>query len=98
MRKQKKKVTGGAPARQLTFQIDGPYKPNMKWEISWSKGMKAAFLAARKEFYATGTQEALKDKISGIKEMIKKGKAKDASEAKMALTAALEKWEAKPTE
>ena len=61
--------------------------------------MKAAFLSARKEFQNTGTQEALKDKISGIKEMIKEGKAKDASEVRMSnLTAALEKWEAKLTE
>ena len=74
VRKRKKKATGGAPGRKLTFAIDGPYQPNMKWDISWSKGMKAAFLAAEKEFHSTGTQEALKDKISGIKEMIKKGK------------------------
>ena len=96
VKKRKKKATSGASARNLTFKIDGPYKPNMKWEMSWSKGMKAAYLAARKDFHATGTQEALKDKIGGIKEMIKKAKEKDVSEARMEnLTAALEKWEAK---
>ena len=61
--------------------------------------MKAAYQSARKDFHDTGTEAAIKDKISGIKEMIKKGKEKDASTARMAnLTAALEKWEAKLTE
>ena len=101
--KRKKKATHGAAgratSRQLTFKIDGPYKPKMKWELSWSKGMKAAYQSARKDFHETGTEEAIKDKIAGIKILIRRGKAKDASEARIAnLTAALEKWEAKLNE
>ena len=101
--KRKKKATGGtagrAAGRQLAFKIDGPYKPKMKWEMSWSKGMKAAYQSARKDFHDTGTKEAIKDKIAGIKIMIKRDKAKDASKERVAnLTAALEKWEAKLTE
>ena len=97
--KRKKKATHRAASRQLTFKIDGPYKPKMKWELSWSKGMKAAYQSARRDFHETGTEEAIKDKIAGIKGMTRKGKAKDASEGRIAnLTAALEKWEAKLTE
>ena len=97
--KRKKKATGGTAGRATAFKIDGPYKPKMKWEMSWSKGMKAAYQSARKDFHDTGTKEAIKDKIAGIKIMIKRDKAKDASEERVAnLTAALEKWEAKLTE
>ena len=61
--------------------------------------MNAAYLAERKELDNTGTEEALKDRIKGIKAMIKIGEKKEVSEGRMNnLTAALKKWEAKLTE
>ena len=69
----------------------------MKWDNNWSKGMKAAYNSARKEFLATGTKEAVRDKSSGIKKMLKREEARDdPPEARIDnLTTALEKWQAK---
>ena len=73
----KAKASGG-------FGVDGPYEPGMKFKPEWSQGKKAAYLAARKRYYRTGTKEALTDKVSGMKKMLRRWKTNDASEGKIA--------------
>ena len=55
-----------------SFDMDGPYKPDMKFKSEWSQGKKAAYLAARKRCHRTGTKEALADKDSGMKVVLKR--------------------------
>ena len=82
-----------------SFGVDGPYKPGMKFKPEWSQGMKVAYLAARKQYHRTGTKEALMDKVSGMKAMLRRWKATDAHEDKIAkLAAVIEKLEAKRDE
>ena len=79
-----------------SFDVDGPYKPGMKFKSEWSQGKKAAYLAARKQYHRTAMKEALADKVSGMKAMLRRWKATVANEDKIAeLAAAIEKWEAK---
>ena len=71
----------------------------MKFKSEWSQGKKAAYLAVRKRYHRTGTKEALADKVSEMKDMLRRWKATDANEDKIAeLAAAIEKWEAKRDE
>ena len=99
IKKRKKQTTTKAPVRKVTFDVDGPYTPSMKWESNWSRGVKAAFQLARKDFQNNGTPEGTKDKVKGLKAMIKHAKATDRSEMRINnLTFALEKWEVKLTE
>ena len=78
------------------FDVDGPYKPSMKFNVEWSQEKKAAYNAARKRYYRTGTKEALADKVSGMKAMLKSWKAINVNEDKIAeLRTALERWKAK---
>ena len=90
--KAKAKASAGA-----SFDVDGPYKPGMKFKSDWSQGKKRpAYLVARKRYHCTETNEALANKVSGIKGMLKRWNASDVNEEKLAeLTAAIEKWEAK---
>ena len=82
-KKKKKQSQQKATGRSSTFKIDGTYKPGMKWDNSWSKGMKAAYQSARQDFLKTGTKEALKDKIDGIEKMLKGAEATNASQERM---------------
>ena len=75
--KMKKKASGA-------FDIDGPYKPGMKFDVEWSQGKKAAWNAARRRYNRRGTKEALTDKVDGMKKMLKVFKTRDANEDKIA--------------
>ena len=98
-KKKKKQTQQKATARGSTFKIDGLYKPGMKWDPNWSKGMKAAYQSARNNFIKTGSREAIKDKLDSITMMLKKAEANNALQEKMDnLTTALEKWETKLAE
>ena len=55
-----------------SFDVDGPYKPGMKFKSEWPQEKKAAYLAARKRCHRTGTKEALADKDSGMKVVLKR--------------------------
>ena len=77
------------------FDVDDPYRPGMKFDVEWLQGKKATYNAARKRDQRTGTKEALADKVSGMKVMLKSRKAKHVNEDKIAeLRTALERWEA----
>ena len=77
------------------FDVDGPCKPGMKFNLEWSAGKKAVYHAARKRHHRTGTKEVLTDKVNGMKAVIKRWKATGASEEKIKeLTKAMKKWEA----
>ena len=65
------------------FDVDGPYKPGMKFKPEWSQGKKAAYNAARKRYHRTGTMEALADKVSEMKKMLRRWKTTDVSEEKI---------------
>ena len=56
------------------FDVDGPYKPGMKFKPDWLQGKEAAYHAARKRYNRTGTQEALTDKVSDMKRCSVDGK------------------------
>ena len=76
------------------FDIDGAYKPGMAFDVAWPQGKKAAYNAARRRYHRTGTKEAIKDKLDGMKRMLKVFKAKDVGEAKIKiLEEAIERWE-----
>ena len=47
----------------------------MKWDHDWSQTKKDAFIKAQKDFRRTGTKEAVKDRIRGIKQTIEKAKS-----------------------
>ena len=68
----KAKAKGKVMAGASSFDVDGPYKPGMKFNSKWSAGKKATYRAARKGYYCTGTKEALTDKVDGMKAMIKR--------------------------
>ena len=75
-----------------SFDVDGPYKPGMKFNSEWSAGKKAAYHAARKRYHCTGTKEAPTEKVDGMKAMNKRWKATGAGEEKIAeLTKSMEK-------
>ena len=63
--------------------MDGPYKPGMKFKPEWSQGKKAAYHAARKRYHRTGAKEALTDKVSEMKKMLRRWKTTDVSEEKI---------------
>ena len=56
----------------------------MVFDVTWSQGKKAAYNAARKRYHRTETKEALEDKGSGMKAMLKSWKAKNVNEDKIA--------------
>ena len=102
-RKKKKKqqtkkatVKKETKSRGLSYDVDKPYKRGMKYNAEWSKGKRTAFIATQKEFHHGGTQDAIEDKVDGMKAMIKRRKKNGATDKVIGeLTKAKEKWEEK---
>ena len=55
------------------FVEGAAFRPGMVFNPLWPVAKRTAFNEARNEFMATGTQDAIKEKIKGIKAMIAKG-------------------------
>ena len=71
----------------------------MKYKPEWSHGKKTAYHAARNRYHKTGTKEALTDKISDMKKMLRRWKETDVNEDKIAeIEAAVTNWAAKRDE
>ena len=68
------------------------FRPGMNFNPLWPTSTRNAYKKAREEFMASGTQEAIKEKIKGIKAMIAKGNKSGHDQEQ--IKEALAKWEA----
>ena len=99
-RKKKKKKTKRATkpsssSSSSSYDENKPYRPGMKWDGDWRPLKKAAFTFARKEFQSTGTKEAIKDKITGMKAAMKAAKDRDDDDTAGRYKVAIAKFEKK---
>ena len=85
------KITNGEPPEYVEGK---KFKPDMKWRYNWSSEKKTRYNEARKKFCATGTPEALGEKIGGLDAMINKGKDKYTADKLKLLKAERAKWKA----
>jgi len=81
------------PGFNNVFVEGAPFRPGMAFDPLWTAATRSAYKKAREEFMATGTQEAIKEKIRGIKAMIAGG-TKVGSDLKN-IKESLARWEAK---
>ena len=65
----------------------------MTWDHQWDPETMDAWNDAKQEFYATGTKEAIKDKVEGLRAALKRAKSTKNTEKTEAFKTALAKWE-----
>ena len=100
-KKKKKKVArqqpawqpAGQPNKNKSFAIGKDYKPSMIWDHQWDRATQDAWNEAKQRFYATGTKEAIKDKVEGLRAALKRAKATKNTEKTEVFKTALAKWE-----
>ena len=64
----------------------------MAWDPDWPKIKKDAYYNVRQEFHSTGTKEAIRDKIEGIKHVLKTAQKNNWTDKEGNLKCALAKW------
>ena len=99
-RKKKKKKTKRATkpsnsSSTSSYDEKKPYRPGMRWDGDWPPLKKAAFTFARRDFQSTGTTEAIKDKITGMKAAMKAAKDRDDDDTASRYKVAIAKFEKK---
>lgn len=77
------------------FGVNSAYHPGMKYNNSWAVAKKAEFDAARCKFHQTGTKEAVKDKVEGLRVVLEKAKHNELKDKIEMFTSALARWEKK---
>ena len=80
------------PGFSNVFVEGAAFRPGMNFNPLWPTSTRNAYKKAREEFMASGTQEAIKEKIRGIKAMIAGGSRSDAELQQ--IKDSLAKWEA----
>ena len=97
-KKQKgNKRKGARPAAQpdaapKEYKLGKKYRPGMAWDPDWPKIKKDAYYNARQEFHSTGTKEAIRDKIEGIKRALKTAQKNNLTRKGGQPKKALAKW------
>ena len=66
----------GRQSKKKTFAVGKEYRPGMSWDHTWPPKTMQAWNNAKRKFHATGTKEAVKDKVNGLRSALKKAKEK----------------------